>query len=103
MTSASGSPAPPSRTRIASILIATELGLCVLAVIALSAWSMSMLSGRLGAHRELEHFADARLAARMSTSAPDQSLWSPKRVLAWQASLKREATPLGVFRIRRLG
>lgn len=104
MPSASGSPAPSSRSRIASVLIASELFLCVVAVLALSAWSIVTLAGRYGSHRELERFADARLAARMAvTATPDQTLWSPKRVRAFQASLTRESIPLAVIRIRRLG
>jgi sortase A len=101
MPSASGSPAP-SRSRLASLLIASELFFCVVAVLALSAWSIVTLAGRYGSHRELERFADARLAARMAVGAPDQTLWSPKRVMAWQASLGRESVPLAVIRIRRL-
>jgi sortase A len=100
MASASGSPAPPFRSRIASFLIAIELSLLAVAVIALSAWAITRISGRLDARRSLDRFAEARLTA---TPAPDQRLWSPKRVVAWRASLSREATPLAVIRIRRLG
>lgn len=102
MSSASGSPASP-RSRIASLLIATELFLCAVAVLALSTWSIVTVAGRYGTKRELERFADARLAARMTAGAPDQTLWSPKRIRAWQASLTRESVPLAVIRIRRLG
>jgi len=102
MAPSSGSPATTSRSRIASFLIATELLLCVIAVVALSAWTIATLSARLGSRHALERFGDARLAARME-SVPDQRLWSPKRVRAFQASLVKASIPLAVIRIRRLG
>ncbi len=41
-------------------------------------------------------------AVARASAAPDQRLWSPVRVRAWQESLTRDAAPLGVIRIPRL-
>jgi sortase A len=42
--------------------------------------------------------------ARLESRAPDFTLWSPKRIKAWQDSLSQTApSPLGVLRIERFG
>lgn len=52
--------------------------------------------------RDLERFAALRTVATQE-AAPDQSLWSPKRVAAWRAALEDPApAPLAVLRIDKI-
>jgi sortase A len=105
MSSVAGTTAPPGRhrSRIALLLLAGELLLCVVAVLALSAWTAVRLSGRFATSRELAEFAEAKRAGGLPTTRPDQRLWSPERVIAWKQSLTRDEPPLAVLRIRGLG
>ena len=71
--------------------------------ICLVIWAGARISGIAGARAELDRFAALRTAAPSSEASPDQSLWSPERVRAWQESQKeRGPAPLGVLRIPRL-
>jgi sortase A len=70
-------------------------------VVALSVWTVATLSAKLGARNAIAHFNNVAAVARAAV-APDQRLWSPVRVRAWQESLTRDAAPLGVLRVPRL-
>ena len=80
-------------------------GFCwTLALILLSAWAALHLSAAAGARYELDRFAALEAASQMETGMPDQSLWSPVRIRAWQSAVNDPApAPLGVLRIPRLG
>src|SRR5687767_8562950 len=73
------------------------------AVVALSAWAFLHLGNAADARHELHRFAVLEAASQLATGIPDQSLWSPARVKAWQAAVNdKSAAPLGVLRIPRL-
>ncbi len=69
---------------------------CVTIVAAVS------LSGHLAARRDIGRFTAARADAHFAAGAPDLALWSPERISAWRESLRADALPLAVMRIRRL-
>ena len=76
--------------------IAWTAGIVILAV-----WGGLHLYGASDARREIDRF---RAAAQQGTSArPDMSLWSPKRVQAWEEAMQK-GTPaaLAVLRIPRI-
>ena len=91
----------PTSRRLVATLVYLELALWLAAVLALSIWTVATLSAKLGARNAIAHFNSLAAAARASVP-PDQRLWSPVRVRAWQESLARDARPLGVLRIPRL-
>jgi sortase A len=73
------------------------------ALVALSAWAALHLGNAAAARHELNRFAVLEAASQMTTGAPDQSLWSPARVKAWQAAVHDPSpAPLGVLRIPKL-
>jgi sortase A len=87
--------------RLVATLLYLELALWLAAVVGLSVWAAATLSAKLDARNAIEHFNNVAAVARGS-ALPDQHLWSPVRVRAWQESLTRDAAPLGVLRIPRL-
>jgi sortase A len=79
------------------------------AVICLVGWGTVYLAGVAGARSELERFSALQAAQSLQgTSAlreasPDQDLWSPERIRAWQEALTEPApAPLAVLRIPRI-
>lgn len=79
-------------------------GFCwTLALILLSTWAALHLSAAAGARHELERFAALEAASQLETGTPDQRLWSPARISAWQSVVNDPTpAPLGVLRIPRL-
>ncbi len=79
-------------------------GLCwAFAIVLLSAWATLHLANAAGARDELDRFAVLEAASQLATGTPDQSLWSPVRIKAWQAVVNDSSpAPLGVLRIPRL-
>jgi len=76
--------------------IAWTIGIASLAI-----WGGLHLHGAADARREIDRF---RIAAQQGQSArPDMSLWSPKRVQAWEEAMQK-GTPaaLAVLRIPRI-
>jgi len=73
-------------------------------IIALVVWIAGAGAGRFGTARALDRFDVLRAAAQLSSEEhPDQSLWSPERVKAWEEARKRNSPdPLGVLHIPRL-
>ncbi len=70
-----------------------------------STWGVLSLSGTIDARHAVREFEAQRTAGEpaASTTAPDQSLWSPARVRAWQLALTQPPpTALAVLRIPRL-
>jgi sortase A len=59
--------------------------------------------GIASARRDVAQFEASR-GSGITTAHPDQTLWSPKRILAWQLAVHREGPPpLAVLRIPRIG
>jgi sortase A len=60
------------------------------------------LRAATSARADIERFV-ARQVPATETASPDQSLWSPERIVAWRKALTAPAaSPLGVLRIPRL-
>ncbi len=77
--------------------------LWTLALTLLSTWAAFRLAGAAEARHELARFAVLEASSQLETAMPDQSLWSPARVKAWQSAVNDPApAPLGVLRIPRL-
>jgi sortase A len=78
-------------------------------VVGLVAYAAASVGGSVGARQELARFeaakADAlRAEANPPGEPPDQRLWSPERVRAWQeARTQQEPAPLAVLRIPHIG
>jgi len=69
----------------------------------LGTWGGLSLGGSVSARADVARFVAWQRTASPDFAHPDQSLWSPKRIQAWQDSLKRDAPPaLAVLRIPRL-
>jgi sortase A len=69
-------------------------------IAALALWAVAGVAGTVGSRRELQRFAARQAAAAPVASSPDQHLWSPERVRAWQESQTRDApAALAVLRI----
>ena len=65
-------------------------------------WAVIRLSGGIGAQLALREFATAQ--AQRQPGAPDQRLWSAKRVSAWRDTLSvPEPAPLAILRLPRIG
>ena len=70
----------------------------------LAVWAGLSLTGSISAHRDVAQFVAWQQGASPDPSHPDLSLWSPKRIQAWQDAQKTPApAALAVLRIRRLG
>ena len=78
-------------------------------LLALGVWVVASLTRSADTRAALDQFATVRAAQaphetgpRSESGSPDQQLWSPIRVQAWQATLTRPMpTPLAVLRINR--
>lgn len=69
----------------------------------LALWAGLSFIGSVSARADVARFIAWQQRATRDLSHPDQSLWSPKRIQAFQESLTREAPPaLAVLRIPRL-
>jgi sortase A len=82
----------------------------VVGFVALLGSGTGYLAGVTGRRAEVERFRTLQAAARSAPAAatpqaavPDQTLWSPERVRAWQEALTESApAPLAVLRIPRV-
>ena len=73
-------------------------------ILGLVIWGGLYVTGRASAHRDVAQFVAWQHGASPDPSHPDFSLWSPKRIQAWQDTRKApEPAALAVLRIRRLG
>jgi sortase A len=82
----------------------------ILGLIAMAIWGTSYLAGVLGARHDLQRFASLRVGSSLPptslphTAAPDITLWSPQRVLAWRdTSTQPAGQPLAILRIPKIG
>ena len=70
-------------------------------IVSLAVWGGLHLHGASDARREIDRF---RAAVQQGTAArPDMTLWSPKRIQAWEETQQKEApAALAVLRIPRI-
>jgi sortase A len=75
----------------------------VVGVVALGAWAILWVAGRVAARDELARFSAAEQEPMQPAAVPDFLDWSVKRITAWRAAqTERGPAALGVLRIRRL-
>lgn len=73
-------------------------------VVCLLVWGGLYVTGLASAHRDVAQFVAWQRGATPDLSHPDLSLWSPKRIQAWQDARNAPApAALAVLRIARLG
>ena len=105
MSVASSTPAIPkhSRSWVARVLRGVERLAWAAGILCLAGWGSLYLTGVIGARRAVAGFVEARHAGPAEGTGPDLSLWSPKRIQAWQDSLvKASPEALAVLRIPRI-
>jgi sortase A len=83
-------------------LLFVERAIWLSGVVGLAAWGAHLVWGHAAARVDVRRFATHQDVA-LHADAPDQSLWSPERIVAWRESVGASATaPLAVLRIPRL-
>ena len=84
------------------IRIAVEVLAWTVGVVCLAGWVLATAGGSAGRREELARFAAQK--ALQVAGPPDQSLWSPERIQAWNETQKRAGpAPLAILRIPRIG
>ena len=77
---------------------AWAMGLCLFVI-----WGTFYFTRTVDARRSVARFVEAKQSSASLPADPDVSLWSPRRIKAWQDSLLRPApTALAVLRIPRI-
>jgi sortase A len=85
------------------LLLLTECTSWVCGLAGLVVWGTFHIGGAAATRHDLERFA-ALQAAAPHEGTPDQSLWSPARVVAWRKALSEPGpAPLAVLRIPKIG
>ncbi len=80
----------------------TEYATWAFGLIGLVWWATFQVGVATSTAQDLERF-DALRSAAIHAGAPDQSLWSPKRVSAWREALAKPApAPVAVLRIPKI-
>ena len=84
------------------LLLLVEGAAWLFGVVGLVSWGAFHWWAHAGARLDVERFVTHRdVASRAAT--PDQSLWSPERIVAWRKAVSESAaSPLAVLRIPRL-
>jgi sortase A len=89
-------------TRSKALLIA-ERTAWTIAVGCLGVWVALSISASEGRRAALARFAASEATVLAASDAPDHSLWSPQRVLAWREAMGQPGPePLAVLRIPRI-
>jgi hypothetical protein len=83
-------------------LLVVEITCWVIGLIGLASWGAFHFRSVTSTQQSLERFATLKSIA-LPAGTPDQSLWSPKRVSAWQKALSDPSpAPLAVIRIPKI-
>jgi sortase A len=84
------------------LLLIVERTFIVIGFVGLSGWGVFHVRSAAAAQQSLDRFTTLRSLA-VPAGTPDQSLWSPGRVTAWQKALSGpEPDPLAVLRIPKI-
>jgi sortase A len=84
------------------LLLFFEKGCLVFGLVGLVGWGVFHIRSAASAQQSLERFASLKAVA-VPAGTPDQSLWSPGRVTAWQKAHSTPAPdPLAVLRIPKI-
>jgi sortase A len=93
---------PQGRTPLRRFGLLAERAAWTFGIVCLVTYGALYIDGAAGARHELARFAILQAAA-VESSAPDMSLWDPKRVAAWKGALNEPAPPpLAVLRIPKI-
>jgi sortase A len=86
------------------ILLLVERAAWTAGVAGLAAAAALYAQGALGARDALARFAVLRADAAAHRANPDQTLWSPQRIKAWERASEESSAPppVGVLRVPRL-
>ena len=85
------------------LLVLVEGATWLFGVVGLVGWGTHNLWVHAAARLDVERFV-AHQDAASQAGTPDQSLWSPERIVAWRTAMgEPAAAPLAVLRIPRLG
>ena len=88
------------RARVWLLAEKAAWGIGVASIVTVNAFYIDGVTGR---RREMDRFAALQAATLQQPNTPDQSLWSPERITAWQDALKdRAPAPLAILRIPRI-
>jgi len=83
-------------------LLVVEMVCWIIGLVGLAAWGVFHARSVTSTRESLERFATLR-SISLPAGTPDQSLWSPKRVSAWQKALSDPGpVPLAVLRIPKI-
>jgi sortase A len=83
-------------------LLVVEITCWVIGLVGLASWGAFHFRSVTSTQQSLERFATLKSIA-LPAGTPDQSLWSPKRVSAWQKALSDPSpAPLAVLRIPKI-
>ena len=67
-------------------------------------WVFATAFRAIDSRQQIDRLVAVRAAGSSSITTPDQSLWSPERILAWKDTFNGKAPrALAVLRISRLG
>jgi sortase A len=84
-------------------LLVVEITCWVIGLVGLAGWGAFHIRSASSTRQSLERFATIKKSIALPAGTPDQSLWSPKRVSAWQKALDNPApVPLAVIRIPKI-
>src|SRR5262245_970236 len=72
-------------------------------IVAVAVWAAAGVTGKVASQRELERFAALQSGGPADVASPDQRLWSPERIRAWQeARTQQGPSARAVLRIPRI-
>jgi sortase A len=84
------------------LLLLVERATWLVGAVGIVAWGTHHMWADAAARVDIERFVSHQKGAAL-VGTPDQSLWSPERIVAWRTALgDSSASPLGVLRIPRL-
>jgi sortase A len=74
-----------------------------IALVCIASWTAIYIDGLISRRRQMDRFAAVKAAALQRLDTPDQSLWSPQRIVAWRSAVKDAGpAPLAILRIPRI-
>lgn len=94
---------PPPENSIGRRRLLVEQAALTLGVACLAMWMACYVDRARSQQQQTVRFAEAKAAAATLPEQPDQSLWSPERVVAWKSAISESrSAPLAMLRIPRI-
>ena len=89
--------------RYARVWTIVERAAWAVALVCIASWTAIYIDGLISRRRQMDRFAAVKAAALQRLDTPDQSLWSPQRIVAWRSAVKDAGpAPLAILRIPRI-